>query len=107
MCLASTAWSQAEEAWRAMNQPVEPFRIMDNLYYVGASSVTAYLLTSEEGHVLIDGGFVETAPMILESIRKLGFEPGDVRILLNSHAHFGPSSLPPKIATCWRYRFAA
>ena len=68
--------------------PVEPFRIAGNLYYVGASDVTAFLLTGPEGHVLIDGGYPATAPMIMESIATLGFDIADVRVLLNSHAHF-------------------
>jgi len=81
------ASAQSSESWRAMNQPVEPFHIMDNLYYVGANSVAAYLITTPKGHILIDGGFVETVPMIKSGIEKLGFELADVKILLNSHAH--------------------
>jgi metallo-beta-lactamase class B len=68
--------------------PDVPFRIAGNLYYVGATGVTAFLLTGPEGHVLIDGGYPETAPLILGSIARLGFDPRDVRVLLNSHAHF-------------------
>jgi metallo-beta-lactamase class B len=66
----------------------EPFRIADNLYYVGANDVTSFLLTGPEGDVLIDGGYPGTAPMIMASIAKLGFDIRDVKILLNSHAHF-------------------
>lgn len=69
--------------------PVEPFRIAGNLYYVGASDATAFLLTGPEGHLLIDGGFPANGPMIMESVAKLGFDIADVRVLLNSHAHFG------------------
>ena len=68
--------------------PDEPFRIAGNLYYVGATGVTAFLLTGPEGHVLIDGGYPETAPLIIGSIARLGFDIRDVRVLLNSHAHF-------------------
>ena len=83
----------AIEKWRAVinrggQSPVEPFRIAGNLYYVGASEATAFLLTGPEGHVLIDGGYPGTAPMILESITALGFDIADVKVLLNSHAHF-------------------
>ncbi|NKB89317.1 MAG: subclass B3 metallo-beta-lactamase [Acidobacteria bacterium] len=84
---SAPATPQETEAWRAMNQPVEPFEIGGGLYYVGASSVTSYLLTSEAGHILIDGGFEETAPMILANVASLGFDITDVRVLLNSHAH--------------------
>ena len=66
----------------------EPFHIAGNLYYVGANDVTSFLLTGPQGHVLIDGGFPGTAPMIMASIAKLGFDIRDVKILLNSHAHF-------------------
>jgi metallo-beta-lactamase class B len=69
-------------------KPAEPFRIAGNLYYVGTNDVTAFLLTGPEGHVLIDGGREATAPMELESIAKLGFKITDVKVLLNSHAHF-------------------
>ena len=80
--------TQADPVSRSWNQPVEPFRIIRNIYYVGASDVTAYLIVTPKGHILIDGGFAETAPMILENVTKLGFDPADVRILLNSHAHY-------------------
>lgn len=67
--------------------PDEPFRIAGNLYYVGAVDMAAYLLTGPAGHVLIDGGWPETAPAILGSIAALGFRITDVKVLLNSHAH--------------------
>ena len=79
--------------WRAAirrnrSVPDEPFRIAGNLYYVGATGVTSFLLTGPEGHVLIDGGYPETAPLIIASIARLGFDIADVEVLLNSHAHF-------------------
>jgi metallo-beta-lactamase class B len=67
--------------------PAEPFRIAGNLYYVGASDVAAFLITGPEGHILLDGGYPTTAPMIIASISKLGFSIKDVRVLLNSEAH--------------------
>jgi metallo-beta-lactamase class B len=83
----ATLHAQSSEEWRSWNQPVKPFRIMGNVWYVGASDVTAYLVTSPQGHILLDGGFAETAPQILRNIRALGFDPRDVKVLLNSHAH--------------------
>ena len=68
-------------------KPAEPFRIAGNLYYVGANDVTSFLITGPEGHVLIDGGYPGTAPMIMQSIAKLGFNIRDVKVLLNSHWH--------------------
>jgi metallo-beta-lactamase class B len=59
-------WRSAIEKNRQV--PVGPFRIAGNLYYVGTTNVTSFLLTGPEGHVLIDGCYPETAPMIIESI---------------------------------------
>jgi metallo-beta-lactamase class B len=68
-------------------QPVEPFRIAGNFYYVGANDVAAFLITGPEGHVVLDGGYPSTARLILASIAKLGFNIKDVRVLLNSEPH--------------------
>ena len=86
--LVLALFAQSDPVARSWNQPVEPFRIIRNIYYVGASDITAYLIATPKGHILIDGGFVETAPMILRNVEKLGFHPADIRILLNSHAHY-------------------
>jgi len=80
--------AQADPTSRSWNQPVEPYRIVGNVYYVGASDITSYLITTPEGHIVIDGGFVETAPMIEANIKKLGFKLEGVKVLLSSHAHF-------------------
>ena len=69
-------------------QPAEPFRIAGNLYYVGANDVAAFLITGPEGHVVLDGGYPTTAPMIMASIAKLGFDIKDVKVLLNSEPHY-------------------
>jgi metallo-beta-lactamase class B len=68
-------------------QPAEPFRIAGNFYYVGANDVAAFLVSGREGHVVIDGGYPTTAPMIMASIAKLGFDIKDVKVLLNSEPH--------------------
>jgi metallo-beta-lactamase class B len=68
-------------------QPVEPFRIAGNFYYVGANDVAAFLITGPQGHVVLDGGYPTTAPMIMASIAKLGFDIKDVKVLLNSEPH--------------------
>jgi metallo-beta-lactamase class B len=64
-----------------------PFRIAGNLYSVGSNGVTSFLLTGPEGHVLIDGGYPETAPVIVANIAKIGYDIADVKVLLNTHAH--------------------
>jgi metallo-beta-lactamase class B len=85
---ATPANAQGDAESRFRNQPVEPFRILGNLYYVGASDITAFLITTPQGHILLDGGFPETVPIIRRNMEKLGFKLADVKILLNSHAHF-------------------
>ncbi len=80
-----TLWRSAIKRNRGL--PDEPFHIAGNLYYVGNAGVTSFLLTGPDGHVLIDGGYPESAPAIMASIAKLGFDIADVKILLNSHAH--------------------
>ncbi len=75
-----------------MNRPFPPFRIIGNLYYVGASDVATYLITTPDGHILINSGFEATVPLIRDGVRKLGFRYEDIKILLNNHA-------PPR--PCW------
>lgn len=72
---------------RGGQQPAEPFRIAGNFYYVGANDVAAFLITSPEGHVLLDAGYPSTARMIMASIAKLGFDIKDVKVLINSEPH--------------------
>ena len=68
-------------------QPAEPFRIAGNFYYVGASDISAFLITGPEGHVVLDAGYPTTARMIMTNIAKLGFDIKDVKVLLNSEPH--------------------
>lgn len=84
---SALARSQLERSLRTMNRPFEPFRIIGNIYYVGASDVSSFLITTPEGHILIDSGLEETVPHIVEGVKKLGFRLEDVKLLLNSHAH--------------------
>jgi len=84
----SPLFAQYTPAAPGQNDPVEPFRIIGNIYYVGASEVTSYLITSPEGHILLDGGFPETAPIIERNIQKLGYKLSDVKILISTHAHY-------------------
>lgn len=70
------------------NQPQQPFKIYGNTYYVGTRELSALLVTSPKGHILLDGGLPQSAPLIEASIRKLGFRMRDVKLILNSHEHF-------------------
>jgi metallo-beta-lactamase class B len=86
LTLSAPAFAQAN--W---NKPAEPFHVIDNIYYVGTEGLGAYLFTGEEGHVLLDGATPGGAAVIKANIAKLGFKLSDVKILLNSHAHFDHS----------------
>jgi metallo-beta-lactamase class B len=70
------------------NEPNRPVHLFGNTYYVGTRGLASVLIASPSGHVLIDGGLPNSAPLILNNIRTLGFDPADVRIILNSHAHY-------------------
>jgi len=67
--------------------PIAPLRIADHTWQVGAAGITALLVKTEAGAVLIDGGMPQTAELLLANIRKLGLQPGDVKLILNTHAH--------------------
>ena len=84
--LSSAQVDDAER--RAWNRPVKPFRVVGNIYYVGVEGVASYLITTPQGHILMDSGFLETVPRIQESLKQLGFRLEDVKVLINSHAHF-------------------
>lgn len=78
-------WKSVSDKGGELRQ--EPFHIAGNLYYVGTKEMTSFLLTSSQGHILIDGGYPGNTDMILKNIGILGFKIIDVKILLNSHAH--------------------
>jgi metallo-beta-lactamase class B len=88
LACAQAAQGQPTEAFRAMNRPAQPFQIVSNIYYVGASDIASYLIVTPQGHILIEAGFVETAPLIEKNVRELGFKVEDIKLLLTSHAHF-------------------
>jgi metallo-beta-lactamase class B len=70
------------------NKPQQAFKIYGNTYYVGTHGLSSILITSDSGHVLIDGALPESAPPIVANIRSLGFRVEDVKLIVNSHAHF-------------------
>jgi metallo-beta-lactamase class B len=85
---AAVACSAVLAAQGPDNLPVEPYTIAGNLYFVGASDISSYLIATPAGHVVIDAGYESTVPLIEASIRRLGFKVEDVRILLNTQAHY-------------------
>jgi metallo-beta-lactamase class B len=76
--------SQSEQ-W---NAPVAPFAIADGLYYVGAANVSAFLFVTDDGLILLDTGFAQTAPQVVRNIRTLGHDLADIRIIITSQVHY-------------------
>jgi metallo-beta-lactamase class B len=68
--------------------PLQPFRIVGNLHYVGSRDLASYLITTPQGHILINSNLATSPTQISASIRKLGFSLHEVKILLISHAHY-------------------
>jgi metallo-beta-lactamase class B len=69
-------------------EPFPPFRVAGNLYYIGSRGLASYLVTTSEGHILINSNLEASVPMLRASVEKLGFKFPDVKILLISHAHW-------------------
>lgn len=82
--MASTLKAQLPSNW---TEPFPPHKIAGNLYYVGSRDLASYLITSSEGHILINSSLEESVPLIKSSVEQLGFKFTDVKVLLISHAH--------------------
>jgi metallo-beta-lactamase class B len=67
---------------------VEPFCIAGNLYYVGNRDVSSHLIDTGEGLILLDTAFPQTVYLLLESIRKLGYDPSDIQTIVHCHGHY-------------------
>lgn len=91
LIFATPATAQNAQQRVEWNRPAEPFRIIGNVYYVGTEGLAAYLVAGPKGHVLIDGGLPESAPLIAANVERLGFRLSDVRYLLINHSHFDHS----------------
>lgn len=77
--------AKVQDDW---TEPFPAFRIADNLYYVGSKGLANYLITTPQGHILINSDLEANVPLIRASIESLGFKFTDVKILLISHAHY-------------------
>lgn len=75
---------KTEDSWR---QPVPPFALADNSWYIGTEGLSVVLIKTPQGAVLIDGGLPQAAGMLLRRLRELGVQPGELKLILNSHAH--------------------
>jgi metallo-beta-lactamase class B len=83
-CISTLSRADTNPAWTTS---IAPFRITDNLYYVGSQDLASYLVVSPEGNVLINANLATSPSQIRASVEKLGFRWKDIRILLNSQAH--------------------
>jgi metallo-beta-lactamase class B len=75
---------ETDEAWR---QPVPPFALGERSWYIGTAGLSAVLVKTPQGAVLIDGGLPQAADMLLRRMRELGVAPGELKLILGSHAH--------------------
>lgn len=91
LCLLSAGYLlQAQTASRSPDNwytPQQPHRVVGNVYYVGTADLAEYLITTPQGHILINSNFERTVPLLQVSVEKLGFRMQDIKILLTSHAH--------------------
>lgn len=69
------------------NEPIPPYRIISNLYYVGTNYLASFLITTPQGDILINPDYEQSAPLIRANIEKLGFRFSDIKVILISHAH--------------------
>jgi metallo-beta-lactamase class B len=76
------------EFLKALLAPAEPMHIVGPIHFVGTKGLGVYLLTTPAGHILLGGGMAASSSAIASSIRKLGYKPEDIKILLSNHAHF-------------------
>ena len=85
LCSPKFIFAGVNASWTT---PVVPFRIADNLYYVGSEELASYLVVTPQGNILINANLATSPPQIRASVEKLGFGWTDIRILLNGQAHF-------------------
>jgi metallo-beta-lactamase class B len=70
------------------SEPQAPFKIMGNVYYVGANNIASILVATPRGHILLDTGTQKMAAVVFPNMVKLGFKPADIKVMLISHAHY-------------------
>lgn len=85
---ASIVAQSADPLRGAASRPVEPYRVIGNIYYVGAAGISAHLIVTPQGLILLDTGTREMLPGLRANIEKLGHTLRDVKIILSSHAHW-------------------
>ncbi len=84
---AKSPWGATERSGPLSVQQKNPFKVFDNVYYVGFETVSVYLVTTSDGLVLIDSGYAQTVDWLLASIRKVGFDPAHIKYVFVTHSH--------------------
>lgn len=83
-CMGVPSWAETDPTWTT---PLAPFRIADNLYYVGSQELASYLVVTRNGHILINANLASSPAQIQASVEQLGLHWRDIKILLNGQAH--------------------
>jgi metallo-beta-lactamase class B len=68
--------------------PFPPFRLIDNIYYVGTDGIAVYVIQTSDGLILMDTAMPQSTGMLKDNIAKLGFKESEIKVILNTHAHF-------------------
>ena len=84
LLIPAALFAQGNADW---DKPFPPHKAAGNIYYVGSEGLSSYLITTPQGHILINSSFERTVPIIRKAVEGLGFKFSDVKILLTSHAH--------------------
>jgi metallo-beta-lactamase class B len=79
--------AHAESFTAKWAQPIEPYRVIGNIYYVGSNDLACFLISTPQGHILINTGYERMAPQLRANVKKLGFRFTDIRYLLTGQAH--------------------
>ncbi len=81
------SWAGVPGNMQQSNRDFPPYRVIGNIYYVGSNEIAQFLITTSQGHILLDTGFEASVPRLRENIEQLGFHYRDIKLILTSHAH--------------------
>jgi metallo-beta-lactamase class B len=77
--------AQLTQKWMT---PFPPFRLIDNIYYIGTDGIAAYIIKTSDGLILMDTALPKATAMLKDNITTLGFKEADIKLILNTHAHY-------------------
>jgi metallo-beta-lactamase class B len=87
LCVVAACAPAAFSQPNGWNDPFPPYRVMDNLYYVGTKELASFLIVTPQGNILMNSNYESSVPVIRASVEKLGFKFSDIKILIAGHAH--------------------